>query len=124
MKVLWTPATKAAGVEFGAEDLVGAVSQDGNAPVADEGDELPVVRGLDLRAETLRFMQNGLCFHVDQNQVPWFGAELFKALSKAGRGFDHVAGDAQNLIPDGAQNLSLAKVQNGFLWWCLAYADH
>jgi hypothetical protein len=35
-------------VELGAQDLVRAVGHDGDAPVADEGDELLVLSGFDL----------------------------------------------------------------------------
>jgi hypothetical protein len=38
------------GIELGAEDFVGAVGHDGDAPIADEGDELAGLRGLDLGA--------------------------------------------------------------------------
>ena len=38
------------GIELGAEDFVRAVGHDGDAPVADEGDKLPGLRGLDLGA--------------------------------------------------------------------------
>ena len=41
------------GIKFGAENLVGAVGQDGYAPVAHEGDELAGVDRLDFRAEAL-----------------------------------------------------------------------
>lgn len=36
------------GIELGTENFVGAVGHDGDAPVADEGDELTGLRGLDL----------------------------------------------------------------------------
>ena len=36
------------GVELGSDDFVRAVGHDGDAPVADEGDELAGLRGLDL----------------------------------------------------------------------------
>ena len=38
---------KGGGIELGAEDFVGAVRHNGYAPVADEGDELSGLRGLD-----------------------------------------------------------------------------
>ena len=41
---------EAGGIELGAEDFVRAVGHDGDAPVADEGDKLSGLRGLDLGA--------------------------------------------------------------------------
>jgi hypothetical protein len=56
-------------VELGAEDFVGAVGHDGDAPVADEGDQLLGLRGLDLGAEMLGLWNAGLSFDVDEDEI-------------------------------------------------------
>ena len=57
------------GVELGAEDFVGAVGEDGDAPVAEEGDQLVGVRGFDLGAEALGVADAFFPFDVDEDEV-------------------------------------------------------
>ncbi|MCU1322840.1 MAG: hypothetical protein JWM43_2489 [Acidobacteriaceae bacterium] len=52
------------GIELGAKNLVRAVRQDGDAPVADESHKLPWVGRADLGAEALCGMNSCLTFDV------------------------------------------------------------
>jgi hypothetical protein len=56
-------------VELGAEDLVRAVGYDGDAPVADEGDQLLMLCGLDLGTEMFGVWNGGFSFDVDQDKI-------------------------------------------------------
>ena len=67
-------------VEFSAEDFVGAIGKDGDAPVADEGDELAVVRGLDLGAEALGFVDDRFAFDIDEHEIPGLSVKALQTL--------------------------------------------
>ncbi len=86
------------GVELRADDLVRAVGEDGDAPVADEGYELIGVGGFDLGAEGLGDMDAGLAFYVDEDEVVWAAIENYDRLGVAQGGVDIVAIEAEDLI--------------------------
>jgi hypothetical protein len=100
------------GVELGAEDFVGAVGLDGYAPVADEGDPLLVLRGLDLGAEMLCVLDCAVAFYVDQDEIVLAAPEHREAFGEGEGGVNVEAGGAQDLIAQGAKHLPAADVQD------------
>lgn len=103
------------GVELGAEDLVGTVGEDGDAPVADEGDELAGMSGPDGGAEGLGVVDAGDPLDVNQDEGVGARGEEGESLGGAERGVDFVAGDAEDLIAQGAKHVALAEVEDGGL---------
>ena len=102
------------GVELGAEDFVGAVGEDGDAPVAEEGDELVVMRGLDFGAEPLGGVDALFAFDVDEYEVERLCFEEDNSLGVGEGGVYEEAGEAQDLVAEGAKNLAAADVEDGF----------
>src|SRR5581483_10788696 len=101
------------GVEFGANDLVGAVSEAGDAPVADEGNELLGLRGLDLTAEVFGAFDAVFAFYIDEDEVVVTRPELVQRLFEGECGVDVKALEAENMIAEGANRLSRAHVKDG-----------
>ncbi len=85
-------------VELGAEDFVGAVGVDGDAPVADKGDELTVVQGFYFRAEALGLVKAFGSFDIDENEGERVGAEEREGFVGGTGGKHVVAGKAQDLV--------------------------
>ena len=106
------------GVEFGAENLVGAVGEDGDAPVAEEGDELVVMRGLDFGAEPLGGVDALFAFDVDEDEVRCLLAEERETLVDVTGGFDSEAGEAEDLVTDGRSGRLRAQLKVHFSRRC------
>ena len=85
-------------VEFGAEDFVGAVGEDGYAPVADEGHRLFGLSGLDLGAEVLGTADAGFTFDVDEDEIVLAAPEHRQPFFEAEAGIYVEAGVAKDLI--------------------------
>lgn len=107
---------KGFGIELRAEDLVGAIGMDGDAPVADVGDELLMLGGLDLRAEALCVMHGGLAFYVNEDEVKLAGPEHGERFISAAGGLNFKAGELENLVAQRTQHLALADVEDSFLF--------
>jgi hypothetical protein len=103
------------GVEFGAQDLVGAVGEDGYSPVADEGYELAGVGGFDVGAEGFGVVDSGFAFYVDEDEVVGCGQEQGEAFGVVEAGVYLVAGEAEDLIAEGTKHLAAAYVEYGGL---------
>ena len=76
------------GVELGSDDFVRAVGHDGDAPVADEGDELAGLRGLDLGAEMFGLRDAGFSFDIDENEIVVAGREHGESFAMGEGGVD------------------------------------
>ncbi len=63
------PLCEGGGVELGADNLVGAVGENGDTPVADEGDELLMLGSFNLGAHAFGRWDTALAFHVDEDQI-------------------------------------------------------
>lgn len=90
------------GVELGAEDLVGAVGEDGYAPVADEGYELARIGGLDGGAEEFCFVDAFLPFYVDEDEVVGVAIKECERLGGVEGRVDIVARETEDLVAEGA----------------------
>ena len=108
-------------VELGADDLVGAVGENGDTPVADKGDELTGLHCFDLGAHVFGVGDTGLSFDVDQNKVVGFSPEQRQPFGMAECGVDVKAGDAKDLVTKRAQHLATADVQDGVLLLCRCF---
>lgn len=75
-------------VEFSTNDLVGAIGLDGDAPVADEGDELLRLSGLDYGTKVFGILYGGLSFDIDQYQVIFFALKQGERLCVIQSGID------------------------------------
>ena len=104
------------GIELRAYDVIGAVGEDGDAPVAEEGDELVGVRGLGLRAEALGGVNSLFAFDIDEDEVVGAALEHHETVSAREGGVDRVAGETQDLVPEGAKDLAMTDVKDG-LWF-------
>jgi len=111
------PRDECLGVELGADNLVGAVGEQGDAPVADEGDELAGMDGLDLGAEALGVGHGGFAFDVDEDEVGCLLVEERETFVDVACGFDDEAGEAQDLVTNGPEDLALTDVKDGFRSW-------
>ena len=107
--------SKCPGVEVGTEDFVGTVGEIGDTPVAYEGDELPGVGGPHVCAEGLGGVDTGLAFDVDQHELIGATSEDCEGLSMTEGGVNLIAGEAHNLIAQGAKSFARAYVENGGL---------
>ena len=115
-KCLADAADEGCGIELGAKDFVGAVGMDSDAPVADEGNELAVLGGLDLGTETLGVMETGLALDVDEDEVEVAGPEEGEGLVDVAGGIHFEAGDTEDLIAKRAEHLALAEVEDLLLF--------
>jgi len=97
-------------VELRAHNLVRAVGENGDAPVADESDELPGLRRLDLGAHVLGVRNAALPFNVDQDKVVGAAPEQGQSFAVAERGINFETRDSQDLITKRAQHLATADV--------------
>jgi len=102
-------------IELGADDVVGAVGEEGDAPVADESHKLTAVPRLNLGAKVLRFGYAFLTFHVDQHKRVRAGGEEGNGLADDAGRVDVETGVAENLVAQRTQHLSLADVKD-HLW--------
>ena len=107
---------KSSGIKFRAKDLIGAIGMDRDAPVADEGDELAVLSGLDLGAEALCFMYGVLALYIDEDEVKVARPEGVERFLDVTGGVDFKAGQTEDLVAQGAEGFALADVQNALLF--------
>lgn len=110
-------------IEFGSNDVVGAIIQDSHSPIADKSDELARTFGPDLRAQRFGVVYGGLALDIDQNKIVAAIAEYLPRLFEVIRGIDMVSGETKDLIAQRAQNLSLATVKDAGIrtrtdLWC------
>jgi hypothetical protein len=69
------PSYKCRRVKLSPNDLVRAIGEEGDPPIANERDELPVVGGPDVRTKVLGFMNASLPLHIDEDEVIGSGLE-------------------------------------------------
>mgnify|MGYP001602853548 CR=1 FL=1 len=63
------PIDKSRWIELGTKDFIRTVGLNGNAPVADEGHKLSMLRRLDLRAHVFSVRNAALAFNIDEHQI-------------------------------------------------------
>jgi hypothetical protein len=63
------------GIELGTDDLIGAISHNRDAPVADECDELLMMRRFYLGTHVLSLRNSSFAFDVDQDKIILTGVE-------------------------------------------------
>src|SRR5262249_7796858 len=103
------------GVELGADDLVGAVGEVGDAPVADEGDELLGLRGFDLGADMLGTFDAAVAFDIDQYKVVVPAPEHRETFFVGERRVDFEALEAKDVIAQGPDGIAGTDVKDGAL---------
>jgi hypothetical protein len=96
-------------IKLGARDLVRAIREDGNSPVTDEGDELSMLRGLDLGTEMLCIWDTALSLDVNEYKIVVMALEHGESLRGTHRRVDVEARKAQNLVAKRSQHLPVHR---------------
>jgi hypothetical protein len=114
---------KSCWIKLCTNDLIGAICQDSDTPIADKGYQLSVLGRLDLRAQMFCVTDSCLTFNVDQYKIVRPRPEHGQSLSVAEGGIYIEARDTKDLITKRTQHLAAADVQNRLLIACKWFHD-
>jgi hypothetical protein len=108
-------------IELRAYNFVRAVRENGDPPVADEGDKLATLCSLYLRTHVFGIGNTALSFNIDQDEIVGPRPEQGQSLAVTECGIDVETRDPQDLITKRAQHLATADVQDGVLLLCRCF---
>ena len=99
-------------VEFAADDLIGAISLNGDAVVANEYDFLLRTVGLDFSAELFSGRDASITFDIDNDERIFAGLGKLQAFVEGQCGVDLIAMEPEYLIPQVEDGFAGTDVQN------------
>lgn len=106
------PMHKGSGIELRPKNLIWAIGQVGNTPVAHERDLLVLLRRLHLGADMLRLGDAFFALDIDQDQVVRPARKHGKRASAIHSGIDMEARYPENLVAQGSQHLPATQMED------------
>lgn len=99
-------------IELAAHHVIGTVADDGDAPVADEGDLLLGFDLLEHGTELIGSFEIGFALDVDEDEIEAGLLQDLGGLVVVVAAGYFVSGDPENLVPDGAEKTLRRDVEN------------
>jgi hypothetical protein len=103
---------KGLGVELCPQDLVRTVGENGDTPVAYEGDKLAGMRRADQGAERLGLVNSGLTFYVNQDEIVWPSLKEGEAFEMIETGVYLEVGETKDLVSKRTKHLAATDVKD------------